>query len=69
MTGIFRPVISYHRQEITERLDAALSLSPLFAEFVPAYSGIEQIRFAGRALSSRRLRMRRRMLHSLGHSL
>ena len=68
MTGIFRPVISYH-QEVTERLDTALGLSPLFAEFVPTHSGIEQIRFAGRALSSCRLRMRRRMLRSLGHSL
>ena len=69
MTGIFRPVISYHHQEVMERLDAALSLSPLFAEFFPAHSGIEQIRFAGRAPSSCRLRMRRRMLRSLGHSL
>lgn len=52
-----------------ERLDTALSFSPLFAEFVPTHSGIEQIRFAGRAPSSCRLRMLRRMLHSLGHSL
>ena len=65
MTGIFRPVISYHHQEVMERLDAALSFNPLFAEFVPTHFGIEQIRFAGRALSSCRLRMRCRMLHSL----
>ena len=52
-----------------EKLDAALSLSPLFVEFVPTHTGIEQIRFAGRALSSRRLRMRRRMLRILGHIL
>ena len=69
MTGIFRPVISYHHQEVIERLDATLSFSPLFAEFVPAYSGIEQIRFVVRALSSCRLRMLHRMLRSLGHSL
>ena len=68
MTGIFRPVISYH-QEVMEKSDTALGLSPLFAEFVPAYSGIEQIRFAGRAPSGCRLRMRRRMLRRLGHSL
>lgn len=52
-----------------EKLDTALGLSPLFAEFVPTYSGIEQIRFAVRALSSCRLRMLRRMLRSLGHIL
>ena len=65
MTEVFHSAISYYHQEVMERLDAALSLSPLFAEFVPAYSGIEQIRFAGRAPSSCRLRMRRRMLRSL----
>ena len=65
MTGIFRPVISYHHQEVMEKSDTALGLIPLFAEFVPAYSGIEQIRFAGRAPSSCRLRMLRRMLRSL----
>ena len=64
MTGIFRPVISYH-QEVMEKLDTALGLIPLLTEFVPAYSGIEQIRFAGRALSSCRLRMRRRILRRL----
>ena len=48
-----------------ERLDAALDLIPLLAEFVPTHFGIEQIRFVGRALSSCRLRMRRRMLRSL----
>lgn len=48
-----------------EKSDTALGLSPLFAEFVPTHSGIEQIRFAGRAPSSCRLRMRRRMLRSL----
>ena len=65
MTGIFRPVISYHHQEVMEKSDTALGLIPLLAEFVPAYSGIEQIRFAGRALSSCRLRMLRRMLRRL----
>ena len=65
MTGIFRPVISYHHQEVMEKLDTALGLIPLLAEFVPAYSGIEQIRFVYRALSSCRLRMLRRMLRSL----
>ena len=65
MTGIFRPVISYHHQEVMEKSDTALGLIPLFAEFVPAYSGIEQIRFASRAPSSCRLRMLRRMLRSL----
>ena len=43
MTGIFCPVISYHHQYVMEKLDTALGLSPLFSEFVPAYSGIEQI--------------------------
>ena len=52
-----------------ERLDIALGLIPLLAEFVPTHFGIEQIRFAGRALSSRRLRARRRMLRILGHIL
>lgn len=65
MTGIFRPVISYHHQEVMEKLDTALGLIPLLAEFVPAYSGIEQVRFVDRALSSCRLRMLCRMLHSL----
>ena len=69
MTGIFCPVISYHHQYVMEKLDTALGLSPLFSEFVPAYSGIEQIWFAGRALSGCRLRMLRRMLRRLGHSL
>ena len=69
MTGIFRPVISYHHQEVMEKSDAVLSFNPLFAEFVPAYSGIEQVRFVYRALSSCRLRMLCRMLRSLGHSL
>ena len=69
MTEVFHSAISYHHQEVMEKLDTALSFSPLFAEFVPAYSGIEQIRFAGRVLSSCRLRMLCRMLRSLGHSL
>ena len=65
MTGIFRPVISYHHQEVMEKSDTALSFSPLFAEFVPAHSGIEQVRFVDRAPSSCRLRMLCRMLHML----
>ena len=64
MTGIFRPVISYH-QEVMEKSDTALSLSPLFAEFVPTHSGIEQVRFTDRAPSSCRLRMLHRMLRRL----